>query len=287
MWFFQVLSHLWLCAFWVRNIRHGSFPSPSSTSQVRSSGAWRWGCQQLQSVWLADLWPKLESKAFSTSWLPSPLPHLEKMTQVTVGYSCHPLVQKMPCRLWITSKWEHLPWLSPRPLLSKGHGICWNLSVLVPGSWERVSETMPQIKLTSGGFSADRYEFHPAPPHHWIIRFKLQLFPICLAFSNSVSNRTTFLIYLRSVPQNIPTTQERQEKREVQAQRRFLVFLENGNFSGYEERFPILTPQVLALGSRFRALHLVVALRLGSHIWLSSLPKAKRSAIAIAASLRQ
>lgn len=32
------------------------------------------------------------------SWLPSPSPHLEKMTQVTVGYSCHPRVQKMPRR---------------------------------------------------------------------------------------------------------------------------------------------------------------------------------------------
>lgn len=90
--------------------------------------------------------------------------------------------------------------------------------MLVPGSWERVSETMPKIKLISGGFSADRYESHPARPHHWIIRFRLQLLPIYLAFLNYVSNRMTFLTYLTSMPQNIPNTQERQEKREVQAQ---------------------------------------------------------------------
>lgn len=34
-----------------------------------------------------------------TSWLLSPLPHLEKMTQVTVGYSCDPHVWNMPRRL--------------------------------------------------------------------------------------------------------------------------------------------------------------------------------------------
>lgn len=53
------------------------------------------------SVWFANLQLRLEPRAFfhDTSRLPSSSPHLEKMTQVTVGYLCHSGVWKMSCPL--------------------------------------------------------------------------------------------------------------------------------------------------------------------------------------------
>lgn len=95
----------------------------------------------------------------------------------------------------------------PQALLSKGHDVCEHLSALVSGSQERVSEAMPEIRLTPGGLSADR--MNPTQSH--------------LSLSGFVSSVTdwmaTFLTYLRAVLQSIPATQGKQEQKEVQAQR--------------------------------------------------------------------